>query len=253
VTVPDFEADVYAAALAELITAQHFDVVLLPFTVSSMSYAPAVAAKLDLGYASDVFELSTAHGALVATRAFYGGKVHAEIEFPKGKPALLLLRNGAWPSADLGDLPRVSEFKPSQVRRRARHVVFSEAPPPDVDITKADFILAIGRGIGQEAEVERFQRLAERIGATLAVSRPLVDAGWIGSARQVGQSGQTVKPRLYLALGISGAVQHLAGMKGSQTVIAVNRDPDAAIFSVAHHAAVADLFEVAEGLEAIFA
>jgi electron transfer flavoprotein alpha subunit len=251
-SVPDFESDIYAGALAELLSARDFDIILLPFTVMSMSYAPAVAAQLNLGYASDVFEIGRVEEKLVATRAFYGAKVHALIEFPAGKPVLMLLRAGVWPAAARGGAPTVSEFNPAAMARRARHVGFKEPPPPDVDITKADFILAIGRGIGQREQLARFEQLAERIGATLAVSRPLVDAGWIASARQVGQSGHNVKPRVYLAFGISGAVQHLAGMKDSQIVIAINRDPEAAIFSVAHYAAVADLFEVAEALEAIF-
>jgi electron transfer flavoprotein alpha subunit len=112
-------------------------------------------------------------------------------------------------------------------------------------------VLSVGRGIGEQQNLEQFERLAQRLGATLGVSRPLVDAGWVANDRQVGQSGKTVKPRVYLALGISGAVQHLAGMRGSDTIIAVNSDPDAPIFGVAHYGAVADLFDVAEELESI--
>ncbi|MHB1931350.1 MAG: electron transfer flavoprotein subunit alpha/FixB family protein, partial [Acidimicrobiales bacterium] len=129
-----------------------------------------------------------------------------------------------------------------------RHAAFEEAPQGDVDITTADFLLSIGRGIGEKDNVETFAKLAETMGATLSVSRPLVDAGWMPSSRQVGQSGKTVKPKVYLAMGISGAVQHLAGMKTSGTIIAVNSDPEAAIFRVAHYGAVLDLFEVAEEL-----
>src|SRR5262249_6127077 len=137
------------------------------------------------------------------------------------------------------------EARPS----RAHHLRFVEVPQADVDITSADFLLSIGRGIGDKENIGRFVRLAERMGATLSVSRPIVDAGWMPSARQVGQSGKTVKPKVYLALGISGAVQHLAGMKGSGTIIAVNTDPEAAIFGVAHYGAVADLFKVVDELE----
>ncbi len=110
-------------------------------------------------------------------------------------------------------------------------------------------MFSIGRGVQDKDEIPRFEALAERLGATLSVSRPLVDAGWMPSARQVGQSGKTVKPRVYLALGISGAVQHLAGMRTAETIIAVNTDPEAPIFGVAHYGAVADLFEVADELE----
>jgi electron transfer flavoprotein alpha subunit len=131
------------------------------------------------------------------------------------------------------------------------HLGFEEVPDTGVDITKAPFLVSIGRGVEDKDELPRFEALAERFGATLSVSRPLVDAGWVPSARQVGQSGRTVKPRVYLALGISGAVQHLAGMRTAETIIAVNTDPEAPIFGVAHYGAVADLFEVVDELERV--
>jgi electron transfer flavoprotein alpha subunit len=142
----------------------------------------------------------------------------------------------------------VSEHPIEPVASRARHRELREAAKGDVDITTAEFLLSIGRGIGEQENIAMFEELAEKIGATLAVSRPIVDAGWMPNARQVGQSGKTVKPKVYLAFGISGAVQHLAGMKTSETIIAVNTDPEAAIFDVAHYGAVADLFDVAEEL-----
>jgi len=161
---------------------------------------------------------------------------------------LLLLRPTVWPPAAAGGSPTVSEHALEAVQSRARHRELREAARGDVDITTADFLLSIGRGIGEQENIAMFEELAEKIGATLAVSRPIVDAGWMPNARQVGQSGKTVKPKVYLAFGISGAVQHLAGMKTSETIIAVNTDPEAAIFDVAHYGAVADLFDVAEEL-----
>jgi electron transfer flavoprotein alpha subunit len=146
----------------------------------------------------------------------------------------------------------VSDFSATIERSRARHKEFEEVAVADVDITTADFLLSVGRGIGDKENLPRFEQLADKMGATLSVSRPLVDAGWIPNARQVGQSGKTVKAKVYLALGISGAVQHLAGMKACDTIIAVNSDPEAAIFSVAHYGAVADLFEVVEELEKLY-
>jgi electron transfer flavoprotein alpha subunit len=244
----EFESDVYQAALEALIEARAPQAVLLGFTVNSMGYAAAVAAKLGLGLASDVFALSADAGAVVATRAFYGSKVHGEVEFPAGKPVLLMLRPTVWaPAVEPGSATR-TDFELAPVASRARHREFREAERGDVDITTADFLLSIGRGIGEQDNVAMFEELAGKLGATLAVSRPLVDAGWMSNARQVGQSGKTVKPKVYLAFGISGAVQHLAGMKTSETIIAVNTDPEAAIFDVAHYGAVADLFDVAEEL-----
>jgi electron transfer flavoprotein alpha subunit len=244
----EFEADVYQRALEALIEDRQPDVVLLGFTVNSMGYAAAVAAKLGLGFASDVFAVAREDGSIVATRAFYGSKVHGEVEFPAGRPVLLLLRPTAWPAAEGPGSATVGELVLPPAPSRARHKEFREAERGDVDITTADFLLSVGRGIGEEDNLATFADLAEKLGATLSVSRPLVDAGWMPSARQVGQSGKTVKPKVYLALGISGAVQHLAGMKTSETIIAVNTDPEAAIFDVAHYGAVADLFDVAEEL-----
>jgi electron transfer flavoprotein alpha subunit len=244
----EFENDVYQAALESLLADRKPDVVLLGFTVNSMGYGGAVAAKLGLGFASDAFAVAREGESLVATRAFYGSKVHAELEFPAGKPVLLLLRPTVWPPAPAGGSPTVSEHTLEPVESRARHRELREAAKGDVDITTAEFLLSIGRGIGEQENIAMFEELAEKIGATLAVSRPIVDAGWMPNARQVGQSGKTVKPKVYLAFGISGAVQHLAGMKTSETIIAVNTDPEAAIFDVAHYGAVADLFDVAEEL-----
>jgi electron transfer flavoprotein alpha subunit len=214
-----------------------------------MGYGPAVAAKLGLGFASDVHDLALEGGAMIATRSFYGGKVHAELEFPPGRPVLLLIRPTAFAPAPAGASPSTSVVSVDVPSSRARHLDFQEAAVGDVDITSADFLLSIGRGIGEQDAIPQFERLAEKLGAVLSVSRPLVDAGWMPNARQVGQSGKTVKPKVYLALGISGAVQHLAGMKTSGTIIAVNTDPEAAIFNVAHYGAVADLFDVADELE----
>jgi electron transfer flavoprotein alpha subunit len=186
-----------------------------------------------------------------AQRGAYGDKLHAELEFPGKECVLLTVRPGIFPvaSADGASIP--SRAVPINLEGVARteHVEFVEAGAGDVDITKAEFLLSIGRGIEDKDNIPRFAELAERLGATLSVSRPLVDAGWMPSARQVGQSGKTVKPRVYLALGISGAVQHLAGMRTAETIIAVNTDPEAPIFGVAHFGAVADLFEVADELE----
>lgn len=248
----EFENDVYQAALEALIAERRPQATLLGFTVNGMGYGPAVAAKLGLGFASDVFALAREGDSLVATRAFYGSKVYAEVDFPGASQVLLLLRPTAWPPAEGPGSAAVTDFAAPAVVSRARHRDFVEAQVGDVDIATADFLLSIGRGIGEKEAIPLFERLAGKMGATLSVSRPLVDAGWMPSSRQVGQSGKTVKPKVYLALGISGAVQHLAGMKGSGTIIAVNTDPEAAIFNVAHYGAVADLFEVAEELEKLF-
>lgn len=245
----DFENDVYQAALEAVIAERRPQVILLAFTVNSIGYGPALALKLGLGYASDVFAVRREGDDLVATRAFYGSKVHADLDFPGKDRVMLLLRPTVWAAAEAGGSPKITELKIATPAPRARHKEYVEAPKSDVDITGAEFLLAIGRGIGDKENIPTFEQLARKLGATLAVSRPLVDAGWMPNARQVGQSGKTVKPKVYLAMGISGAVQHIAGMKASGTIIAVNTDPEAAIFGSAHYGAVADLFEVAEELQ----
>jgi electron transfer flavoprotein alpha subunit len=247
----EFENDVYQEAVEQLIEQRQPEVVLLGFTVNSMGYGPAVAAKLGLGFASDVFSIEAA-GGLVATRAFYGSKVHAEVEFPGHDRVMLLLRPTTWPPAEGAGSAAKEEVSVSISGSRARHKDFVEVATGDVDITTADFLLSVGRGVGDKENLSQFEELAGKMGAILSVSRPLVDQGWMPNSRQVGQSGKTVKPKVYLALGISGAVQHLAGMKTSGTIIAVNSDPEAAIFNVAHYGAVADLFEVAEELEKLY-
>lgn len=249
----EFENDTYQQALEELIAARAPKVVLLGFTVNAMGYGPAVAAKLGLGFASDVHGVALEGDAVVATRSFYGGKVHGEVEFPGAAGVLLMLRPTTWAPSEGAGSATVTSLDLAAAAPRARHLSFAEPEAAgDVDITAADFLLSIGRGVAEKDNIPQFAELAEKMGATLSVSRPLVDAGWMPGSRQVGQSGKTVKPKVYLAFGISGAVQHLAGMKTASTIIAVNTDPEASIFSVAHYGAVVDLFDVADELEKLY-
>ena len=248
--VAHFEAHIWQRALESLIESEQPALVLAGHTIDSLGFAPAVAARAGLGFASDVTAISWADEPR-ARRGAYGDKLQAELEFPGKACTLLTVRPGIFPVASLGGGSVPARPVPIDLDGVARteHVEFVEAGAGDVDITKADFLLSIGRGIEDKDNIPRFEDLAERLGATLSVSRPLVDAGWMPSARQVGQSGKTVKPRVYLALGISGAVQHLAGMRNADTIIAVNTDPEAPIFGVAHYGAVVDLFEVVDELE----
>ena len=163
-----------------------------------------------------------------------------------------MLRAATWPPAEGAGSATVSQLAVEAGRLGPGISTTSKPQVADVDITTADFLLSIGRGVGERENIPRFEELAGKMGATLGVSRPLVDAGWMPASRQVGQSGKTVKPKVYLAFGISGAVQHLAGMKTAGTIIAVNTDPEAAIFNVAHYGATCDLFDVAEELEKLY-
>ncbi len=247
---PQFEAHVAGRALQELIEHQRPRLVLAAHSIDALGYAPAVAAAMGLGFATDVVGVSWDVGP-IATRGAYGGKLVDELDFPGKQCTLLLVRSSAFGPAEpgTGQTPvREIAIELSGVAR-TEHVGYLEAETGDVDITEADFLLSVGRGVEEKDNVARFEELADRLGATLSVSRPLVDAGWVPSDRQVGQSGQTVKPRVYLAMGISGAVQHLAGMRTADTIIAVNTDPEAPIFGVAHYGAVVDMFELADELD----
>jgi electron transfer flavoprotein alpha subunit len=249
---PHFEAHVAQRALEALIEQERPSLVLVGHTIDSLGFAPAVAVRAGLGFASDVTALGWEDGP-TASRGAYADKLVAELDFRGRETTLLMLRAGAFEPADgAGGAPSRAVAVELGDAVATEHVEFREAAVGDVDITKADFLLSIGRGIEDRDNIPQFEELAEKLGATLSVSRPLVDAGWMSNARQVGQSGKTVKPKVYLALGISGAVQHLAGMQKADTIIAVNSDPEAPIFGVAHYGVVGDLFEVAEALESHF-
>jgi electron transfer flavoprotein alpha subunit len=246
-----FEAHVAEQAVLALIEQERPQIVVAGNTIDSFGFAPAVAARAGLGFASDVTRLGWDDGP-VAWRGAYGGKLEVELGFAGKACTLLLIRPGTHPAAAGSSSPAVRELELARAEPATEHVAFRDAQLDDVDITKASVLLSIGRGIEDQESIPRFEQLAEAMGATLSSSRPLVDAGWLPSSRQVGQSGRTVKPRVYLALGISGAVQHLAGIQSAETIIAVNRDPEAPIFGVADYGAVADLFDVAEQLERQF-
>jgi electron transfer flavoprotein alpha subunit len=253
---PRFEAHVTQAAIEQLIAQRRPSLVLAGQTLDSLGFAPAVAARGAHGFASDVIALSWSEHGVLARRPTYGEQLIAELDFPGKETVVLLLRPGAFAAAGGGD-PAMDAGETTVERlalelaasARSERVELREAPSADVDIAKADFVLAIGRGAASAERVAELERLAARIGATLAVSGPLVEAGLAARGRKVGQSGKTVAPRVYLALGISGAAQHVAGMSRSRTIIAVNSDAQARIFDVAHYGAVADLFDVAAELE----
>jgi electron transfer flavoprotein alpha subunit len=246
-----FEAHLQAEAVKALVERLAPEIILNAHSVDAMGYAPAVAAQLGLGFASDALSVDWENGAPVVARGAYGDRLVGRLEFP-GKPAVLaMVRAGAYEAvaADDGAAPaRDADIALDASLAATEHLGYREAETGDVDITKAGFLLSIGRGVEDEAGVTEFEEIAEQLHATLCVSRPLVDAGLVSAARQVGQSGKTVKPKVYVALGISGAVQHLAGMRKADTIIAVNTDPEAPIFQVAHYGAVADLFDVARAL-----
>jgi len=244
----EFSFDVYVDAISEAIHIVSPNLVLAGYTSNSACYGGAVSARNKMGFASDVIGFEVSGGSLVAKRRFYGGKVEAQLSFTHRERTLLLLRAGIYEAARLCDTVESDSIVLADISARTSHVEYVEEASAGVDITKSDILLSIGRGIGDRENLELFEKLAEKIGATLSSSRPLVDAGWMAKERQVGQSGKTVCPKVYIAMGISGAVQHLAGMKSSERIVAINTDPDAPIFSVADYAAHIDVVNLAEEL-----
>ncbi|OIQ96693.1 electron transfer flavoprotein subunit alpha [mine drainage metagenome] len=249
--IADFDPDIFESAVSALITAKNPAVVLLPHSVDALGYAATLASKAGYGYATDVFIAEYQGDELVATRGGYNQKVNVEVDFPGKSTVVLTLRTSVFKVLEGAANPSVSSFDLPVVQSRSQNKEFIEpGGANDVDITAVDFIVSIGRGIGEETNVEQFRELAETAGATLCCSRPIADAGWLPKSRQVGQSGKVVGScKLYVALGISGSIQHMAGMKHVPTIIAVNTDPGASIFTIAKYGIVADIFEMEEELK----
>ncbi|MFC4553374.1 MULTISPECIES: electron transfer flavoprotein subunit alpha/FixB family protein [Halorussus] len=239
----EFNHDIYVQAVEALHAELDPEVVLMPNSVNGLDYAPAVANRLDIPLATDAVGVDY-DGGLTVTREMYGSKVETTVEVG-GDQQAVTIRGAEWPAAEgVGDA-EIAEFDADIDTDVGSTVTgFEEVGSGDVDISEADFIVSIGRGIEEEENLPLIEDLVEALDATLASSRPIVDNGWLPKNRQVGQSGKVVTPKVYLAIGISGAVQHVAGMKGSDTIVAVNTDPNAPIFDIADYGIVGDLFEV---------
>ncbi|MEM4781431.1 MAG: electron transfer flavoprotein subunit alpha/FixB family protein [Halalkalicoccus sp.] len=249
----EFNHDVYTQVVEQLADALDPAVVLMPNTVNGLDYAPAVARRLNLPLVTDVVDVAIEDGTLVANREMYGSKVETTIETEAERVAVTI-RDGEWPGANGTSDPEIDEFEADIDESAIRSTVtgFEEVGGGDVDISDADVLVSVGRGIEEEENIELIEELAEALGATLSASRPIVDNGWLPKNRQVGQSGKTVTPEVYIAIGISGAVQHVAGMKGAETIVAINDDPNAPIYDIADYGIVDDLFDVVPALIAEF-
>jgi electron transfer flavoprotein alpha subunit len=247
----EFNHDVYAGAVSALHEEVAPQYLLVPNSVNGLDYAPAVANRLDLPLVSDATAVEGGE-TLVATREMYGSKVETTVEVDADQ-VVVTTRAGEWPPAEGVGEAEVRPFEYEPETQRSRVTGFQEVAGGDVDIGDAEFLVSIGRGIEEEENLDIIEDLVEATGATLSASRPVVDNGWLPKNRQVGQSGKQVTPDVYLAIGISGAVQHVAGMKGAETIIAINTDPNAPIFDIADYGIVGDLFDVVPALTEQFA
>lgn len=241
-----YDSDKYQKVLSALIDDLKPSLIMLPHTAQGVDLAPALAVEKDLPFVADIVGLSVEGDTLKVLRQLYSGKVNASIAFKPAPTYLVTVREAAFeapaPSGKGSIETVVSPLKEDLTYRCFAGYV--EAEVGDVDITQSKTLIAIGRGLREDSNLPPVEELARLIGADLCGSRAATDAGWLPSDRQVGTSGKSVKPKLYLALGISGAFQHITGIKAAQTVVAVNKDPEAPIFAVADYAVVDDLLQV---------
>jgi electron transfer flavoprotein alpha subunit len=244
----EFNHDVYTQAVTQLVDAVDPTYLVAPNSVNGLDYVPAVAHRLDWPLVTDAVGLD-ANGGLTVTRELHSGKTEGEIDVA-GERAVVTVRGGEWPAAEGTGEAAVEPFEVDIDESAIRSTVtgFEEVGSGDVDITDADVLVSVGRGIEEEDNIDLIFDLAEALDATVSSSRPIVDNGWLPQDRQVGQSGKVVTPDVYIAIGISGAVQHVAGMKGSETIVAINDDPTAPIFDIADYGIVDDLFDVVPAL-----
>src|SRR5258708_11936977 len=241
----DYPPDAYASAMEQVLRAADPQYVVLSHTYLVRDFAPKLAARFGKGLISDCIRLNIEGAKVTFTRRIFLGKLDADVVSDAEAPLFVTFQSGAFRpdqavkgtgaqiedvSVDVGDVRMTAEAPFQEVKQA-------------VDLSKADIIVAVGRGIKSKDNIAFAEKLAEVLGGDLAASRPICDAEWLPIDRQIGSSGQTVAPKLYIALGISGAIQHLVGMKNSQTIVAINKDPEAPIFDIADYGIVGDLFE----------
>jgi electron transfer flavoprotein alpha subunit len=247
----DYTADAFASAIEGLIRATKPTLVLFPHTYQVRDFAPKLATRFSQVLISDVIAVRIEAGSPVFVRLLFQGKLNGDVRVSGGGPYFASLQAGSFrvDALEAGSAP-VENFAPSldaSAIRQKPEAPFRESARA-VDLTAAEIIVSVGRGIKEKENIPVVEELAKALGAELAASRPICDAGWLPMERQVGSSGQTVAPKVYIAVGISGAIQHLVGMKGAKTIVAINKDANAPIFEVADYGIVGDLFEVVPAL-----
>jgi electron transfer flavoprotein alpha subunit len=249
----EYTSDGYKIALKQLIEQHRPSGVLFPHTYQVRDFAPALAASLGRVLVTDVVGHRVENGSLVLVRQLFQGKLNADVRFQGEGPWFASIQAGAFraENAAKGDAAAPVEtvtpaLEATQIRTKPLER-FRESQRA-VDLGAAERIVSVGRGIREQENIGLVEDLAKAMGAEIAASRPICDNGWLPMERQVGSSGQTVAPKLYVAVGISGAIQHLVGMKGSKTIVAINKDPEAPIFEVADYGIVGDLFQTVPAL-----
>lgn len=249
----DFDGDLYKETINAFIEAHGPFLTLMAHSAYGMELAPALSIKTGYPLATDCVDVLIEGGRPKVLRQIYAGKLFSKVSFKDSKGYLITVREGAFPpeagGKRRGEVTRQSP-PPDLPEPRKQFVAFEDAGAGEVDISQADLLVSVGRGVGEKENIAMLKELAERMGGTLSCSRPVVDKNWLPKYHQVGTSGKTVKPRVYLAFGISGAFQHIAGITSAGTVIAVNKDKKAPIFRVADYGVTDDLFKIVEALQA---
>jgi electron transfer flavoprotein alpha subunit len=244
-----YTPDAFAAALQQFIASKQPRLVLMPHTYQVRDFVPKLVTAMERSAISDCIGYKKDGDRLLFTRQMFQGKLAADVSFACDAPWFVTFQNGAFrgDKVEAGAAPAPVETVNVEIAdnviRNQPQEVFKEAKQA-VDLTQAEIIVSVGRGIKEQKNIELAKQLAEALGGELAASRPICDSGWLPMDRQIGSSGQTVAPKLYLALGISGAIQHIVGMKGSRTIIAINKDSEAPIFEIADFAVVGNLFDI---------
>jgi len=244
-----YTPDAFSAGLKQFLENKQPRLVLMPHTYQVRDFVPKLATAMGRTVASDSIGYRKDGEKLLFTRQMFQGKFSADVAFSCDPPWFVTFQNGAFrgDKVEAGASPAPVETVnldiPATVSRNKPQPVFKEAKQA-VDLTQAEIIVSVGRGIKEQKNIELAKQLADALGGEIAASRPICDSGWLPMDRQIGSSGQTVSPKLYLALGISGAIQHVVGMKGARSVVAVNKDSEAPIFEIADVAVVGNLFDI---------
>ncbi len=251
----NFDPDQYKGILNNLIHERGPRIIMMGHTAWGMDLAPALAVMSGWPVASDCVDILVEDGDLKVIRQIYNGKVFSKVSFRQSKGYLITVRAGAFPVNEPGSHHGEVERLPIPLdlpETRREFLEFAESETGEVDITQSEFLVSVGRGIGEGENIAEIKELADLMGGQISCSRPVVDKNWLPKYHQVGTSGKTVRPKVYFALGISGAFQHVAGIGGAGTIIAVNKDKKAPIFRVADYAVVDDLFRIVTALKERF-
>src|SRR5688572_29239487 len=249
----EYTADGYAAACEQILRAANPRFVIFPHTYNVRDYAPKVATRFNRVLVSDVVDVRVEGGSVTLVRQLFQGKLNADVQCEGDAPYFVSIQAGTYRAENVATGTSAAAVETIDLQLAADAIRMRPEPPfresaRAVDLGSAELIVSVGRGIKEKENLGMIEELAKALGAELAASRPICDNGWLPMERQVGSSGQTVSPKVYLAVGISSAIQHLVGMKGAKTIVAINKDPEAPIFEIADYGIVGDLFEVVPAL-----